>query len=223
VTAVSDVVLNPYTAVLAPNTVLPVATNDTGSPSLRVLEIGGNFQITQVLMDSLRDRIRRVMLGPDPSTGPMKTATEVSIADRNRLWAMNGEFSRIQAELLSKVVARGVYILQRRGLIPPFKVDGREVAVSYTSPFAKSQASDDLMALQNALALVSALGPQAVQIGFKTEAMPAYIARKSGMDMELVRNEEEQTKLIEEAKAVAQDAQAAGLMPGAEPEGGALK
>jgi Bacteriophage head to tail connecting protein len=221
-TAVSDGVLNPYTAVLAPNTILPVASNDSGSPSVRVLELGGNFNITQALMDSLRDRVRRVMLGPDPSTGPMKTATEVSIADRNRLWAMNGEFSRIQAELLSKIIARGVYILQKRGLMPKFKVDGREVSVRYTSPFAKSQSNDDLMALNNTLSTLNALGPQGVQLGLKTELLPEWVGRKTGLDMKLVRSQDEQKQMMEQAAAVAEQAQAAGATPGMDASGGAM-
>jgi len=55
-----------------------------------------------------------------PSEGPVKSASEVIINDRNRLWAMGGESGRIQAELLVKIVQRGVFILQRKGLIRSF-------------------------------------------------------------------------------------------------------
>src|ERR1019366_6567911 len=98
-TGVSDGVLNPYTASLTPNTIIPVASNADNSPSLRPLELGQNFPPTQQEMTALRERIRRTLLGPEPSEGPVKSATEISVADRNRLWAMNGEYNRIMAEL----------------------------------------------------------------------------------------------------------------------------
>ena len=209
-TGVSDGVLNPYTAVIAPNTVIPVASNDTGAPSLRVLEVGGNFNITESMMTQLRDRVRRTMLGPEMSEGPIKTATEIQISDRNRLWAMNGEFGRIQAELLSKIILRGVHILQSKGLMPKFKVDGRGVTIRYTSPFSKSQSSEDLMALQTTLQTIAPLGPQILTLGLKTEDMPAWTAKKTGLDLTLVRTVEERQ---EAAKAQADMVAAAAENP----------
>lgn len=208
-TGVSDGVLNPYTATLAPNTIIPVASNDTGAPSLRALELGGNFNITQEMVRDLRERIRREMLGPEMSTGPIKTATEITVSDRNRLWAMNGEFARIQSELLAKIIARGVGILQSRGLLPKFKVDGREVAIRYTSPFARSQDNEDVMALQTVTATCAPYGPNVINLGLKTEDIPAWVARKTGLDLSLVRSPEERKGLAEQAaQQVAQVAQA---------------
>jgi hypothetical protein len=145
------------------------------------------------------------------SAGPIKTATEITISDRNRLWAMNGEFSRIQAELLAKIIARGVWILQRKGLIPKFKVDGREVSIVYTSPFAKSQASEDLMSLQTTIELSNmAAGPQGTNLGLKTEEMPKWIAGKTGLDLALVRDDEERLQLTQQVAQAAAAAMEAG-------------
>lgn len=203
-TGVSDGVLNPYTAVLAPNVILPVASNDNSNPSLRVLEVGGNFQITEQLLTSMRERVRRTMLGPEPSEGAVKSASEINIADRNRLWSMNGEFGRIQSELLAKIVTRGVFILQRKGLLPPFKIDGRTVAVKYNSPFSKSQSNEDIMALQRTLEVCMAAGPQTVQLGLKVEDMPAWVGMKAGIDATLIRSPEERKNLVQNAAAMAQ-------------------
>lgn len=212
-TGVSDGVLNPYTARLQPNTVLPVASNDNGDPSLRVLDIGGNFDISFEMISALRDKLRRVMLGPDMSEGPIKTATEISISDRNRLWAMNGEYSRIQAELLAKVVARGVYILQRRGLIPEFRIDGQLISITYTSPFARSQKSEDLMALQTTLSLAGSLGPEQLNMRLATEKMPAWIGRNAGLDEDLIRTPDEVRAMEQKVAQVAQQAAQAGEVP----------
>lgn len=204
-TGVSDGVLNPWTASLQPNKILPVASNDNGNPSLRVLEIGGNFQIGEVLVENLRNSLRRKMLGPDMSDGAIKSATEISVSDRNRLWAMGGEYARIQYEGLAKIVARGVFILQRKGLIPKFKINGREVALKYTSPFAKSQASEDINALLRMLQVgdLMSVGAESVKLGIKVEDVPAWVARKEGVDEDLIRSPEEKAKIMDQAAQAA--------------------
>lgn len=205
-TGVTDGVLNPYTATLAPGTIIPVASNDSGNPSLTPIPIGGNFRVTETLMTDLRERVRRTMLGPEPSEGAVKSATEINISDRNRLWAMNGEYNRIQAELLAKIIARGVFILQKKGLMPKFKVDGREVVVKYTSPFAKSQNAEDVMALQETLMVAGTLGPENLTLNLKVEDIPAWVARMKGVPEALICSEEERTQRMQQA------AQAASMM-----------
>lgn len=216
-TGVSDGVLNPYTASMTPNTIIPVASNDNGNPSLKPLPIGGNFNITEQMMKDLRERVRRTMLGPEPSEGPVKSATEISVADRNRLWAMNGEYNRIQAELLAKIIARGVFILQKKGMMPKFKIDGRQVTVKYTSPFAKTQNATDVMSLQSTLQFVieNMGGPQGIMTSFDAKAIPGYIARLNGVPENLILTDAQRTQLVQQGMQAHQQAQAAGLIPGA--------
>lgn len=206
-TGVSDGVLNPYTATITPNTIIPVASNDSGSPSLMPLPLGGNFNITETLMTDLRERVRRTMLGPEPSDGAVKSATEISVSDRNRLWAMNGEFSRIQAELLAPIIARGVFLLQRKGLMAPFKADGREVSVKYTSPFAKSQNAEDVMALQETIMVSGALGPENVSAGLFVEDIPAWVARMKGVPETLICSKEQRDERVQKAMQMMQQVQ----------------
>jgi hypothetical protein len=183
------------------------------------MDIGGNFQITEVIMSDLRQRVRRTMLGPEPTEGAVRSATEVSVNDRNRLWAMNGELGRIQAELLEKIVARGVFILQRRGLIEKFNIDGRQVAVKYTSPFAKSQDAEEALAVQHAISAMIPFGDAAAQLiaqELRVEKLPAFFMEKYGADMGLVRTEPEKQELMQRAQenaAKMQAAQAEGQMP----------
>jgi hypothetical protein len=200
-TGVSDGVLNPYTASLTPNTIIPVASNADNNPSLRPIETGANFSVTEQMMKDLRERVRRTLLGPEPSEGPVKSATEISVQDRNRLWAMNGEYTRIQAELLDKIVKRGVFILQKKGLMPKFKLDGKEVTVKYTSPFATTQSSNDLLSFQKTIQTLMELGPQigtaAIGTGLKVKEIPAYVARLNGLPEKLIMTEDEQKQLVQ--------------------------
>lgn len=186
--AVSDGILNPYTAQLVPNAVIPMMDTE----NFEVINVGGNFAVSEALMNELRQRIRRTMLGPDTSdSGPIKSATEISIADRNRLWATGGEYIRIQNELVAKIVKRGIYIMQRRMLIPAFKIDGKDVNITWTSPFAQSQASKDVIALQQTLQIAALTGQGATVRGLKVEDMPAWLARKAGLDAKLIRSTDE--------------------------------
>lgn len=217
-TGISDGVLNPYTASLRPNTIIPVASNDSGNPSLRPLDVGGNFAITENLMTDLRQRVRRTMLGPEPTEGPVRSATEVNVNDRNRLWAMNGELGRIQAELLTRIVARGVYILQDRGKIPRFKIDGRQITVKYVSPFARSQEVEDALAVTNTLGASALLGPEITALGLKVEELPGYLGRKYGVPAVLIRTPEEREEKVQQAQQAMAQMQGGGV-PGAPAEG----
>lgn len=227
-TGVSDGILNPYTASLTPNTIIPVASNADNNPTLRPLEIGANFSITAQMMKDLRERVRRTMLGPEPSEGPVKSATEISVADRNRLWAMNGEYNRIQGEMLAKIISRGVFILQKKGLMPKFNIDGRMVAVKYTSPFAKTQNADDIMALQSTFQVINtAFGPQAapaiITAGLVTKDIAAYIARLNGLPENLIMTDDQRLALAKQVGTaaghmqVAQQQQAVAANPPAQP------
>lgn len=217
-TGVTDGVMNPYTARLFPNTILPVASNESGNPSLRVLETGGNFQVGDKIMSDIRERVRRTLLGPDMSEGAIKSATEISVADRNRLWTMNGEYNRIMAELIGRIVVRGMFILAKRGLVAPVKIDGKLVSIKYTSPFARSQNSQDIIALQTTMQVIQQADPTGQQnligLALKSENIGEWAAKKTGMDMALIRDEAERTQIAKQKAQMMEQAQAVQAQQG---------
>jgi hypothetical protein len=105
--------------------------------------------------------------------------------------------------------------MQKRGLVPQFKVDGRQVAVKYTSPFAKSQAQEDVQALQNTIGLSQLVDPQGLALGaaLKIEDIPAWVARKFGLDEKLIRNADEKKQTAETAVNMVGSAIQAGAAP----------
>jgi len=224
-TGLTDAAFNPFTAVIVPNTIIPVGSNDTSNPSLRLLESGaGDFVITEAIMENLRDSVRRTLLGERNKDARVHSATEVAIDDRNRLWDMGAEFGRIQAELLSRVVARSVWILQKQGKMPAIKVDGRAVTLKYVSPLAKAQDQEDLLALGHSLELAQLAatmggeaGMAAMALGFKLENLPAWLAKRTGLDADLVRSETERKKLTSDMAAAAAPPQGAPVAAPREP------
>jgi len=198
-TAVTDSVMNPYTTSLIPNTVIPVGSNDSGNPSLRVLEVGGNFNITEKLIFEQRQRIRRIMLGEMGHEGPVKSPTEWMIHDRNRTREQGSVYGRIQSEFLSPYMTRVVAILGKMGKVPPLKINGKQITLKYVSPLARAQDDEDLLSLQKSLEILMPLGPEAIAASLKVESIGRFVARKTGLDADLARTEEETQKIVEAA------------------------
>lgn len=208
-TAVSDGVMNPYTARLKPNTIIPVGSNDTRNPSLSVLDVGGNFLIGEAMIDRLQTSVKRMLLDDERRpAGPVRSATEVSIESRELIRQWGTVFGRIQAEFLQPIIRRVVDILQRRGSIPELRVDGRMLTLVFTSPLARAQDAEELDAFSEAMMRLQGIPPEVIMAGLRVEKFPEFVFTKSGADADLIRPEEERVMIERQA------AEAAGAMAG---------
>jgi hypothetical protein len=154
--AEDDGVLNPATVKLTPGAIIPKAP---GSSGLTPLAAPGNFDVSQLVLDDLRKRIRSALLA-DRLSAPRDarmTATEVLERSAETARLLGATYGRLQAELLTPLVARCLAILRRRGEVPPMVLDGREVRLTYQSPLARVQgradAANTLLFLQAAAQL----------------------------------------------------------------------
>lgn len=192
-TGVSDGTLNPYTAIIAPDTIIPVASNDNANPSLKPLMAAIRADLGEFVLEDLRQSVRQKLLAdPRRREGPIQSATEILVEDREFIQQTGAAFGRLEAELLTRIISRGIDLLQRVGRMAKLRVDGREVAVKHTSPLSRAQDNEELMALQNFASLsAAAAGPEAYALAVKVEEIPAYVARKTGIPLELVRSRDE--------------------------------
>ena len=136
-------VLNPANIRLVPGAIIPKAV---GSAGLTPLGAPGKFDVSQLVLQDLRARIRHALLADrlGPVDGPAMTATEVLERSAEMARLLGAVYGRLQTELLTPLLLRGAAILRRRGLIPPVHVpDGRSVALAYRSPLAQVQARGD--------------------------------------------------------------------------------
>lgn len=159
--AEDDGVLNPATVRLVPGAIIPKAP---GSSGLTPLAAPGNFDVSQLVLDDLRARIRSALLA-DRLTAPrgaQMTATEVLERSAETARLLGATYGRLQAELLTPLVARCLSILRRRGEVPPLLLDGREVRLTYQSPLARVQGRADAANTLLFLQAAAQLGPQAV-------------------------------------------------------------
>lgn len=156
-----DGVLNPATVRLEPGAIIPKAP---GSSGLTPLAAPGNFDVSQLVLNDLRARIRGALLADrlGPQRGEAMTATEVLERAAQTARLLGATYGRLQAELLTPLVGRCLAILRRRGEIPPLLLDGRETVLRYRSPLAQVQGRADAANTLLFLQAVRAMGPEAL-------------------------------------------------------------
>jgi len=178
-----DGVLNPANIRLVPGAIIPKAV---GSAGLTPLQAPGKFDVSQLILDDLRARIRHALLVDRLGAiqGGRMTATEVLERSAETVRVLGASYGRLQSELLTPVVLRALSILQRRGEIPRFRVDGRTVQLQYRSPIAQVHARAEAQNVLTWLQAVQGLGPAA---GSRIDADAAirWLARALGAPAEL--------------------------------------
>jgi len=100
------------------------------------------------------------------------------------------------------------------------EVDGRDVEVKFTSPLARAQDGEDILNVQQAVQFVlNNAGPDQLKMAFKLEDFGSWVAEKTGMPMELVRDDAEKQRVIEAGAqaAMAQQGQGAGQAASGQP------
>ena len=183
-----DGVLNPSNVRLTPGTIIPKAV---GSAGLRPLEAPGRFDLSQVVLQDLRAGIRRALLADrlGQIEGPRMTATEVleRVAEISRL--LGATYGRLQSELLTPLVTRGLSILVRRGEVPALRIDGKAIDLEYKSPLARHQAQQDVQATLAFLDGLSRMGPAALSVVDIAQAAQT-LATAFGVPQKILKAEE---------------------------------
>lgn len=210
-----DGVINPATIKLVPGTIIPKAV---GSAGLTPLETPGRFDVSELVLDQLRDRIRKALFVDQLGqvNGPRMTATEVLERAAQMARVLGATYGRLQSELLSPLIMRGRSILARRGEIPDFAIDSRLVALEYKSPQARYQAQQDVQNTLVWLDAVRALGAGAMA-AVDQAAAARWLGRTLGVPGELIREKAESDGLNAAAETLASAMDLAALSHTPEP------
>lgn len=183
--AEDDGILNPANIRLVPGAIIPKAV---GSQGLTPLEAPGRFDVSQLVLDDLRSRIRHALLVDSLAQvdAPRMTATEVLERSAQMARILGATYGRLQTELLTPLVRRAMSILRRRGEVPDVRLDGRLVDLQYRSPLARQQARQDAQNTLMWLETVRSLGLEA-QATTDVAATARWLARALGVPADLVR------------------------------------
>lgn len=158
-----DGVLNPANIELKPGTIIPKAV---GSQGLKPLDMPGRFDISELVLDDLRARIRHSMLTDrllQINDRRRMTATEILERSAEVVRILGATYGRLQSELLTPLIERAYAILRRRGEIPDLALDGRIVALDYRSPLARAQAQKNVQNILSWINTSASLGNAATQ------------------------------------------------------------
>lgn len=182
--AEDDGVLNPATIQLTPGAIIPKAP---GSAGLTPLAAPGNFDVSQLVLNDLRGRIRTALLADRLATpqDARMTATEVLERSAQTARLLGATYGRLQTELLTPLVSRCLAILARRGEVPPVLLDGRAARIRYESPLARVQGRADAA---NTLLFLEAVGKIGGDAAAQVDAAAAtrWLARTLGAPAEIL-------------------------------------
>lgn len=178
--AEDDGVLNPANIELVPGAIIPKAV---GSKGLTPLEMPARFDVSQLVLQDLRNRIRHALLVdrlPQMSNAGKITATEITTRSDEMTMLLGATFGRLQVELLNPLIQRAYGILRQRGAIPDLPLDGRIVSIDHRSPLARTQSSRHV---QNALGWVQAAHSLGTEISDQIDrpALMAYLTEMLGV------------------------------------------
>ncbi len=166
-TVVDDGVLSIANMRVEPGGMIPVSSNvgGLGGPTISILPRSGNFDVGQLIIANMQKAIEKVMfldtLGPIDQ--PVRTATEVSIRDRNDFRLQVGFLGRLNFELVDKLFSRLLHIQQELGNIDlpeEFLKDGRIVNIKHVSPIDAARDQEELLKIRQYLEFMQPLtGP----------------------------------------------------------------
>ena len=196
--AEDDGVLNPANIRLVPGTIIPKAV---GSKGLTPLQAGGDFDVSQLILNDLRARIRHALLndklGVVQST--KMTATEVLERSEEMIRILGATYGRLQSELLTPLIERAFNILKRRAEIPDLYLDGYLMNIVYETPISdlqlKRQANDALTFVQS----LSQMKIDALQF-LDGYGFAKWLANKLNVPVDLIKKQMPEETLIEKGE-----------------------
>ena len=138
-----DGVINLSNINLTPGAIIPKAV---GSSGLTPLSSGANFDVSQLVLKDLRERIRHTLLADRLGLLSEKemTATEIMARNSDMMRILGATYGRLLQEFIRPLCERGLYILSRRGVIEPISLHS-DAELKYIAPLAQMVASESLI------------------------------------------------------------------------------
>ena len=192
--------------------------------AIKPLQIGSNWQITDLKENQLRTAIRQAYYSDQLQLqeGPQMTATEVQVRYELMQRLLGPTLGRFQSEFLNPLIDRVFGIMYRAGaLLPePQIIRGSEMDVEYVGPLARSQRMEEAVAIERLYQLamnIAQVDPaimdninhdQAIRLRGKLLGVPKTVLRGSDEVDEMRNQRAEQQQQMEMAQQQQAQAQA---------------
>ena len=138
-----DGVINLNNINLTPGAIIPKAV---GSSGLTPLASGADFDVSQIILRDLRDRIRHALLADRLGLLSDKemTATEILARNADMMRILGATYGRLLHEFIRPLVDRGLQILSRRGVIDPIILNS-DAELKYIAPITKMAIAENVI------------------------------------------------------------------------------
>ena len=189
--------------------------------AVKPLQIGTNWQITDLKENQLRTAIRQAYYSDQLQLqeGPQMTATEVQVRYELMQRLLGPTLGRFQSEFLNPLIERVFGIMYRAGALlkEPDIIQGTKIDVEYLGPLARSQRMEESVAIERLYSLamnIAQIDPaimdnidhdEAVRLRGKLLGVPKTVLRgKDDVDnMRTIRAEQAQmAQMAQEQQAL---------------------
>lgn len=209
--AASDGVLNPYTAVIEPGSIIPIAPTG-GTPPIQPLQSGARLDFAGVSIEQMQNEINEALfvnpLGDVASTKD-RTAAEMNIRQQNWTRQNATGIGRLANELVRPLIKACITILRKRGLIKDIqtsmgalRIDAGEksVWIDYKSPMIGIQDEEDAQGLLQYMQSVAGfMGPEGLVGVMNFQEIPQYLAQKLNIDLDLIKTPQQVMQATQKA------------------------
>ena len=192
--------------------------------AIKPLQIGSNWQITDMKENQLRTAIRQAYYSDQLQLqdGPQMTATEVQVRYELMQRLLGPTLGRFQSEFLNPLIERTFGIMFRAGaLLPePDVIKGQQIDVEYVGPLARSQRMEEAVAIERLYTLamnVVQVDPtimdninhdEAIRLRSTLLGVPKSVLRGKDEVQEMREARAEEQQAMAEAQAQQQQGQA---------------
>ena len=189
---------------------ITVVRNDS---AIKPLQIGSNWQITDLKENQLRTAIRQAYYSDQLQLqeGPQMTATEVQVRYELMQRLLGPTLGRFQTEFLNPLIERVFGIMMRSdALMPrPEAIEGNNMDIEYVGPLARSQRMEEAVAVERLYQLamqVVQVDPTVMDVINHEQAIRMR-ATLLGVPKTVLRGEDEVAEIREQRAAAQQQAQ----------------
>ena len=189
---------------------ITVVRSDT---AIKPLQIGSNWQITDLKENQLRTAIRQAYYSDQLQLqeGPQMTATEVQVRYELMQRLLGPTLGRFQTEFLNPLIERVFGIMMRAdALMPrPEAMGGLNMDIEYVGPLARSQRMEEAVAVERLYQLamqVVQVDPTVMDVINHEQAIRMR-ATLLGVPKTVLRGEDEVAEIREQRAAAQQQAQ----------------
>jgi len=193
--------------------------------AIKPLQIGSNWQITDMKENQLRTAIRQAYYSDQLQLqeGPQMTATEVQVRYELMQRLLGPTLGRFQSEFLNPLIERvfGIMLRAKAFMPTPEMIGNQKLDIEYVGPLARSQRMEESIAIERLYQLVMNVGQidpaimdninhdEAIRMRAKLLGVPKTVLRGKDEVAEIREAKAQQQQAMMEQQAAQQQAQTA--------------